>query len=761
MQVTQINPNGWRNQEPPTSPLLPLRPTPKGVSIWLRVARSLRFHWFMASVVSLVLIALSAAYLVHHKPSYSATSYIYVSPTFPKTLNDDPETAYPYDSYMQQQVHSITRYDVMADAIHSLKPGVWQHRGESEPAAVARLQQALAVSRVETTYQIGITLLGQNPEHLAEIVNAVTQSYLTKAKQEEFYGRDERLATLRAARAELEKELDQTLQEQAGITQKLGVAVLGAADGPNPYDDQLTRVRADLAGARQQRIEAQAKLDALRGGDPSAPNSALDAEADAAIASDPQLAAVKTALGQKRSALMVQAAGLTEDNPLRKQSEADIVQIDSGLKEVEQNLRRNAAARLEDRTHSSLLRAGMIEAQLQNELQKGSAAANSAAPRFQRAAELKAEIDRLQARYTQVDDRIDNLVLEGSSPGTAHLFTAAMTPIEPEPSKVKILAPLLLPLIFLIGLSAAMVMDYLDPHVYTTEDLEGVLGFTPIGSLFADKDVTQLVFDEGVLRLAAAVDHATRVAGVRTFVLTATDESGQTVTVLENLAHALAGLGRKVITIDASGNTNPVAYASVELSDGNLASRHLAVSPAPQSMIRPNPQTPGVSTQSLPSRIAPLPSFVSDAFQKLTNDYEIVLIDTAPLLCSAETEYLARCADVTILVATAAKTTKAKLSRAARLLERIDVPGVAAIINEVSLSRMDSSVRNDVREFEARTDTANLRWRPKFTPFVVGSTCYTEDAEQAAAEHAASEHAVSEKTASEKTAAKEPVAGMG
>jgi Mrp family chromosome partitioning ATPase len=277
-----------------------------------------------------------------------------------------------------------------------------------------------------------------------------------------------------------------------------------------------------------------------------------------------------------------------------------------------------------------------------------------------------------------------------------------------------------------------------------------VLGFSPIGTLFADKEVTQLVFDEGVLRLAAAVDHATRVAGKRTFVLTATDKHGQTAPILENLARALAGLGRKVITIDASGNDKPVAYASVEMNNGNIASRNLVNSPEHHSIMWPNPQTSVVSTQALPSRIAPLPSFVSDAFQKLTNDYEIVLINAAPLLCSAETEYLARCADVTILVATASKTKKNQLFRAARQLERIDVPGVAAVVSEVSMLRVNSSVKNDVQEFEARIDAANLRWKPKFKPFVVGGAYYNGDAEQANED--------AEQVAS---SAEEPVAGLG
>lgn len=734
MQVTQINSNSWREAESPMSPLLPLRPTPAGGAIWLRAARSLRFHWLIASLVSLALFGSCTAFLLHSKPSFVAKSLIYVSPTFPKTLNDDPETAYPYDSYMEQQVHSITRYDVIADAIRSLPQSAWPNRGESEPAAVARLQRQLAVARIGTTYQIEITLTGNNPEHLAEVVNAVTDSYLGKAKQEEFYGRDDRLKTLRETRDELRAELDNIRSKQAGITKKLGVAVLGTADASNPYDDQLTRVRADLAAAHQQRIEAEAKLGALKATDSLYPGGSLDAEADAALSNDPQLTAVKTALGQKRSALMAQAAGLTENNPLRKRSEEDIIQIDNGLKDVQQALRRNAATELKNRTLLNLQHAKLVETQLQRELQTDSIAANSAAPSFQLADEQKAQMDRLQARYTQVDNRIDNLELESTSPGTARLFSAAMTPLGPEPSKVKMLAPFLIPIILLVGFSTALVVDYLDPHIYTAEDLEGALGFSPIGSLFADKDVTQRVFDEYVLRLAAAIDHATRVVGVRTFLFTSTDESGKTAPVMENLAHALAGIGRKVITIDALGNANPVAYASVELNDGNLASRHLAVSPAQQSMMRPNIQVPGVSTQTLASRIVPLPSFVSDAFQKLTNDYEIVLIDTAPLLCSAETEYLARCADVTVLVATSGNTTKERLSRVARLLERIDVPGVAAVINEVRLARVNKSTKNNVREFEARTDTTNLRWKPKFAPDVVAETCFKEDSERGPSE---------------------------
>jgi Mrp family chromosome partitioning ATPase len=78
-------------------------------------------------------------------------------------------------------------------------------------------------------------------------------------------------------------------------------------------------------------------------------------------------------------------------------------------------------------------------------------------------------------------------------------------------------------------------------------------------------------------------------------------------------------------------------------------------------------------------------------------------------LISAETEYLARFADVTILIAEAGKTTKAQLVRAARLLERVQIPGMAAVINKIAYKRTNRATREDVSAFEARMEQ-NVKW---------------------------------------------------
>ncbi|HEX3471157.1 MAG TPA: AAA family ATPase [Silvibacterium sp.] len=711
-----------RQIEPQQAPIPPhARPSaPAGGGIRINVIRSLKIHAITASLVALVTCGLGLAVILRHHAIYSATSTIYVSPNFPKTLTDDREQQYQYESYIQEEMHSIPRYDVIADALRKLPPGTWQGPQESEQSAVERLQRSLDISRVGTTYQVEINLIGSRPGRLAEIVNAVTNTYLEKAKNEEFYGRDERLQTLHQERTRLQSELDARLQEQADLAKSLGVAIVNG-DGGNPFDSQLEKMRSDLNTAHGQRIQAEAQLSSIENGDPSAPNSALSAAADEIIASDPQLTALKSSLGQKRSELLGTLAGLTPNNPLRKQTEEQLAETEAALQKMQASLRAKAAARLEEKLHAEVNRAATVESRLLHDLQHATAVATTAAPKFQQSDEIKADIERLQARYNTIDERIGNLELESSSPGSVHLFQPARVPLGPEPSKAHKYLLLLFPISILLGIASAVAFDLLDPHLYTGGDIEAVMGFSPVGVLLDDREVTQLVYDECALRLAAGIDHAAHSAGVRTFVVTSIGSGAGTTTIVGNLGSTLAKLGRKTLTIDASGNTNPVAYATVNLTD---ATRLSDFSGDEASHSGRTELQPTVVPQPINSKILPLAtSFMAKAFQELTNEYDIVLIDAAPLLTSAETEYLARFADVTILVSECAKTKKAELKRTARLLERLNVGGVAVIINKVGLLRAEKTLKKDLAEFEARINKMNLRWQPKYqraesSPFV-------------------------------------------
>ena len=145
-------------------------------------------------------------------------------------------------------------------------------------------------------------------------------------------------------------------------------------------------------------------------------------------------------------------------------------------------------------------------------------------------------------------------------------------------------------------------------------------------------------------------------------------------------------------------------------------------------------QPAAVVAQPFTPTLTPLTSFMDQAFQDLTSEYDLVLIDATPLMISAETEYLARFADVTVLVAESGRTKKVELRRATRLLERLNVRGIAAIVNKVGLLRADRAVKKDLQDFEARVNKMNLRWRPiQDEPVTAPAAPGFEDLEQPAA----------------------------
>lgn len=100
------------------------------------------------------------------------------------------------------------------------------------------------------------------------------------------------------------------------------------------------------------------------------------------------------------------------------------------------------------------------------------------------------------------------------------------------------------------------------------------------------------------------------------------------------------------------------------------------------------------------SRTAQPASNVARVLQEAAAQYDVVLIDAQPLMISADTEYLARNADATVLIVESSRTKRGHLTRAARLLERLAVPGVSVVLNRVSVANADAPLRHSLHGYE-------------------------------------------------------------
>jgi succinoglycan biosynthesis transport protein ExoP len=657
---------------------------------------SVRRHLPVFLIVSSVLIGCGAfVFRDKAKPVYSSQSVVYISPKFPKVLNTDSEVELPYDSYFEDQIQTVTRYDIVSDAISHLPPAV-RHRTDAPlPSEIAKLQHSLDVKRVGTSYEMSIGLLGSSPDGLADTVNAVTNSYVEITRNEEFYGLGDRLNTLRQESGHLREQIDSDLAEQADLMQQLGVASVSTGDGAtNPYDTSSNSVRNQLNLARMQREAAEAQLDTSLKSDGVGEASALDTAAEEAITADPALSGMWSTLNTRRGLLLEEMSGLRPEHPIHQKDQDELSSIDG----VMGDLRHKATAQLQSKLRRDVERTRLVELKLTQELNENTQNAAAAAPKYQRAIELGPEIETLQKAYEAIDDRIRDLELESSSPGSVHVSTRALTPSSPEHGRLPLYALALVLISLGCGSAVAIGIDLFDSRIYMPEDIERVVGFHPIGILLDSDEFSEGASEDYYFRLAAGINKAVRNAGARTFLFTSQAHGAGTSTIIRRLSEQLRGLNVRCRTITAAGSDG------IDSSRGSFSRSELLLQGWNENdEIQQAPLAKGAVHSRPGSRTeedAPPANSAEQALRQECVGYDVVLIDSDPLPISANTEYLARVVDATVLVIRAGMTTKQELHRAARLLERLEVPGVAVVLNKIRLERADRDLRRELHSFE-------------------------------------------------------------
>jgi hypothetical protein len=655
----------------------------EGIRIDLR--RSLKMHrkvalWVFASVALLCIL-----FALTRQPQYMAHSLVYIQPGTPKPLTDVTSGFYDssrYDSYIQQQLQTIVRDDILADALNKVPAGMWQQSGESEQSAVTRLRAALKVERMLSSYEVEISLKGRDPVAVTRVVNEVTAAFLRMGRRDEMAQSDQQLQLLIAERERIVSDLNKDRQEQTGLSSSLGVADTSSENTGNPYDVQLGDLRQQVAKARQDHDVAQAQLAAISKGAGSA--EMMDAVSDEVASSDAGLSALKTTITQRRTALTTQMAGMTQSNPLYKQDEEELTRLDESLSSLSQKLRSKASQQLVGKWKLEAARTGAVLSRLEGELAQQTSIATGAAPKLQRASDVTVDIARLQARFTETDSAIHALELQQSSTGLAHLSLAATQPQSSTASRKIILVGMAFPLALLCAALATVIMHKLDQRVYIAEDVDSALHFSPMAVLPDPGDVDTPVMDQFLLRLAAGIDQAHRVGNANTFVFTPASPSMNTSALVAVLAKKMESIGYKVLVSKASAALSGLPPDESEAPEAQQLL--VAGTESNESLVRVKQQT--LMTQNL---------------NRITRRFDMLFIDARPILSSAEAEFDTRLVDVTVLLAESGSTTRRELTSSLALIQRLTSQGVAAVLMNLRLQHADRDFLVAARSAQAAT----------------------------------------------------------
>ncbi len=332
--------------------------------------------------------------------------------------------------------------------------------------------------------------------------------------------------------------------------------------------------------------------------------------------------------------------------------------------------------------------------------------------------EQREELVRAQSLFKQ---KLDQLQVDGAlKQGGAQLVTPAVTPttaVSPRPLRNGLLAVFVG---LLLGICLAFLLNYLDDSVRTKDDFERVapglpvLGMIPVVSGWKTKDRPFLVSTHDPMSPAAEAYRTLRTSvqflgldqPMRILQLTSANAREGKTTTLANLAVALAGAGQRVLVVccdlrrprihEFFGLGNEVGFTSALLGKVPLADAIQAVPDQPGiDLLASGPLPPNPSELLSSNRTA-------EVLNTLRVEYDIVLVDSPPILPVTDALVLSRRVDAVLLVSVAGATTRKEVVRATELLIQVEAPLVGAVLNGVDPEGSDGYAYQYYRYEESR-----------------------------------------------------------
>lgn len=286
--------------------------------------------------------------------------------------------------------------------------------------------------------------------------------------------------------------------------------------------------------------------------------------------------------------------------------------------------------------------------------------------------------------------------------GGAQLLAPASVPrhpFEPNPRRSGALG---LAVGLMLGVGMALLFDYLDNRIRTTDDLQGVAGGLPVVGIipnlsgWRNRKAAHVVsleepssaLSEAYRSLRTSIQFLGLDRSLRTLQVTSAASAEGKTTTLVNLAVALARAGQRVVVADCDLRRPRVhEFFDLEPSAGftSVLVGDVALSKALQRV----PAVDGLRV--LPAGpVPPNPSELlsgprtTEVLAILQADADVVLIDSPPVLPVSDAAALSRQVDGTLFVATANATRKKQLARALEQLRQVEAVVIGVVLNRTS-----------------------------------------------------------------------------
>lgn len=234
--------------------------------------RALRHRWILFASILLTVTAIVTAISFALPIQYTADATLRIEPN-PRTTAQvgEPVSTNPDQALIDTEVNMILSRAVIGAAVDSLGPDFIASVTQNAPLvddavrrslAVGVVGEALEVAREGTTYLVKIAVTMDDPETATKVANAVAQSYVSFRTNTSESSGGEQLKNIKQQMDEVRGSLDQA--ERAAAEFRASRGIVSDESAGTITQQQIAPISMQVATAEAQAAEAAAKLAAAR-----------------------------------------------------------------------------------------------------------------------------------------------------------------------------------------------------------------------------------------------------------------------------------------------------------------------------------------------------------------------------------------------------------------------------------------------------------------------------------------------------------------
>ena len=707
-----------RTPVPAGPPPVRTMPGESTLSVMLRhVLSAIRRNLWLAIAIVAAAVTLAVVATMLDTPRYSATSSVQINDQSDEVLGADFETQIAPPSDWDTERFLNTQLDVLrsralaervADALQLDRSerffaameipaeNVTGTPAQTRSWVIGLLQGNLDVELRRSTRIALITFSSTDPELSAQIANSFAEEFIQLTLQRRFdsssYARNfvsEQLGEARSDLEESEAALNAYAREVGLLRTRDAIAPSGQEiEAGTVTSSTLLQYNQAVIRARENRIAAESRWEAV------SQSGLLSSQP---VLANPTVQNLMTRRAELESELQSARDRYLPGHPAIARLEADIAGIDGQLSRTARDVRQSI--------RSEYQAAATAEQRLQNQLSEARGATLAEQDQSVRYNVLAREADTARSIYDGLLQRFRELNASAgiTSSNIAIIDRAEVPSTQSSPSLTRNLAIGLLIGFALAGL-AIFLRDQLDDVIHIPEDVEekldlpllGVVPRDPAGSPQEALADPKSSLTEAYNSMRGAMMYSTPQGLPGIIAVTSAQASEGKSTTSIALAAGLARVGMKALLIDADLRRSSL-HRTLGV-EGKRGLTDLLTSQADPSSAVAMVKRPGASFDLLPAgSLPPSPTELvssprmAQLLEHFADIYDVVIIDSPPVLGLADAPMLASIADGTVFVIEAERGRSGSLKAALRRLRSMDPRILGAVLAKFDPKRSGNS----------------------------------------------------------------------